>query len=1095
MFALTSRESCVSSDMTIDDRSCPTAPPRRMSSIRSRMVLRFGLLFAAIFVITTFASMFGIPFTPLRGSFGLERERAMRDLDLIAGLKQERLRVWIGERQANLQMITHCEKVIGSTYRLKRAMAQKGIVAGRVSFKDNMQREPHYALLQKELLQMQEIYREYNTLCIIDARLGICIVSTDTAHLGKHVLNKRFVREAIENESGEAVDLELHPMSQKPNIAFTRLIKDDASRPLAVLIAHVDADAFIKPMLYMGELLGKTDEVIIFDEQARPLVPLKYPLVDGSTARMLIDSITTQDVAHALQGSDGVMAGKDYRGVPVLSAHRHVRVAPDRVFALVLKRDEAEITADIWQRIASYLVLALCGILIVLVLTGIIATRISRPIIELSNTAQEVEAGNLAARARPTTSDEVGRLAIVFNSMLNRIEQWHAELEREVDVRSSELKKINEELEKRIVRHERAESALRESNDFTEKLISLMKDGFAVIDTNGIHISVNESLCRMTGFSADELIGTGPPHPYWPEEETDKIQVAFQKTLNGDFDEFELIFRRKNGERFPVLVSPSCTKDIQGDVTTYFATLKDISERRRVLEALRQSEEKYRLHFEYASDIIYSIDQDLRILNVSPSVERVLGYRPEELIGKKMTDVKIIAPEYVRALTSDMAQIQSGADIKPSVYEFITRTGERRFGEVSGAPLYRGRKIIGVVSVARDITEHIQTDEELKRSNRALRIISSCNIALVRATEERELLNDICRSITDIGGYLLAWVGYVEDDGHNAISIAAHSGKKMQAIRRLNLAWADNKGGNNPFGIAIRSRTNYACHDMQESAEDVTGCRELLKLGFRSLVVLPLVYGEQVLGILSIHAAAPDAFDEREIALLQELADDLTYGIQALRAHIARREAGEELERSYAKLRKTLEETVNALASATEKRDPYTAGHQRSVTQLACAIAEEMNMTESEIEGIRIAGLLHDIGKISVPAEILSKPGRLSESEFSIIKMHSEIGFDILKTIDFPWPVAQIAFEHHERLNGSGYPRGATGEEILLESKIIAVADVVEAMSSHRPYRPARTIKETLEEIKNNKGVLYDKKVVDACARLFAQRKFRFKRN
>ncbi|MDH4211629.1 MAG: PAS domain S-box protein [candidate division WOR-3 bacterium] len=1076
----------------IDENSRPS---QQRFGIRNKMVLSFGILFAVTLIAVNAVSMFGIPFTSFHGTYGIERAGAMRDLDLIAGLKQERLQVWIAERKANMQMITHCEKIVGSIRGLKRVIAEKNLMPNRPTFRTDMQREPHYLILRKELLLMLEIYREYNTLCIIDAQLGFCMVSTDIAHLGKHVFNKRFIREAVDGIHGEAVDLELHPISQKPNIVFTRLIKDNAERPMAVLVAHVDADAFIKPMLYVGEELGKSDEVMILDEHARPLVTLKNPMVNGENARMLVDSIQTQDAALVTQGKDGVMATKDYRGVPVLAAYRFIQIAPNRGMGLILKRDEAETVRSIWKRIGYSLIAALCGIVVALVLTALNAARISEPIIKLSNTARAVEAGDLTARALPTTKDEVGALATVFNSMLNRIQQWHAELEKEVEARSKALKKINKELGERIVQHERAESALRESKEFAEKLINLMRDGFAVFDTKGVHISVNPSLCSMTGFSARELLGAGPPHPYWPEEEIEKFQTSYREMLLGKPGEFELMMKRKDGTRFPVLVSPSRTKDAQGNVNYYFAAIKDISERKRVLEALRQSEEKYRLHFEYASDIIYSIDRDLRLLSVSPSVEKVLGYKPEDLVGKRITDLNIIVPEHIDAFTRDLAQIQAGAQIQAPVYEFISRTGERRFGEVSSAPLYRDQKIIGVVSVARDITAHIKTDEELTRSNRALRIISTCNMTLVRATEEKELLTEICRSITEIGGYMLAWVGYAEDHTQKTIRIAAHSGKKIQHIKRQKLTWADNKDGNNPFGIAIRSKTNYMCPNAQNADADMVICRELLKHGFKSLMVLPLMNGEKILGTLNIHSAHAEAFDEREINLLQELADDLTYGIQALRAHIARKEATEALELSYTKLRKTLEETVNALASATEKRDPYTAGHQRSVTQLACAIAEEMKMTENQIEGIRIAGLLHDIGKLSVPAEILSKPGNLSESEFSIIRLHSEIGYDILKTVNFPWPVAQIALEHHERINGSGYPKGLAGNKILQESKIMGVADVVEAMSSHRPYRPAHTIKEALEEIKNNRGILYDAKVVDVCFALFEKKKFRFKRS
>jgi len=204
------------------------------------------------------------------------------------------------------------------------------------------------------------------------------------------------------------------------------------------------------------------------------------------------------------------------------------------------------------------------------------------------------------------------------------------------------------------------------------------------------------------------------------------------------------------------------------------------------------------------------------------------------------------------------------------------------------------------------------------------------------------------------------------------------------------------------------------------------------------------------------------------------------------------KQAEKELQRSYDRLRETLIATVNALASTIEMRDPYTAGHQRRVTLLACAIAGEMGLTNDQFDGLRMAGLIHDLGKLSVPAEVLSKPGRINDIEFSIIRFHPQICHDILKTIELPWPVATIVLQHHERLDGSGYPQGLKGNEIMLEARILAVADVVEAMASHRPYRPALGIKYALEEITEHRGTLYDPEVIDACVKLFTEKKFKF---
>ncbi|MCF7793547.1 MAG: PAS domain S-box protein [Candidatus Cloacimonetes bacterium] len=202
--------------------------------------------------------------------------------------------------------------------------------------------------------------------------------------------------------------------------------------------------------------------------------------------------------------------------------------------------------------------------------------------------------------------------------------------------------------------------------------------------------------------------------------------------------------------------------------------------------------------------------------------------------------------------------------------------------------------------------------------------------------------------------------------------------------------------------------------------------------------------------------------------------------------------AEEELKLSYEKLQKLLAETVNGLVSAVEMRDPYTAGHQRRVAQLSTAIAEKMKLSKHDIEGLNLASLVHDIGKINVPAEILSKPGRLTDTEFNLIKTHPQTGYDILKSIDFPWPVAEIVLQHQERYDGSSYPQGLKGNEINIMARIICVADVVEAMSSHRPYRPSLGTEMAIGEIKKNRGKLYDPKVVDACLELFEKDNFTF---
>ncbi len=202
--------------------------------------------------------------------------------------------------------------------------------------------------------------------------------------------------------------------------------------------------------------------------------------------------------------------------------------------------------------------------------------------------------------------------------------------------------------------------------------------------------------------------------------------------------------------------------------------------------------------------------------------------------------------------------------------------------------------------------------------------------------------------------------------------------------------------------------------------------------------------------------------------------------------------AEEEIQRTIAKLKYAVQGTIEVISTIGELRDPYTNGHQRRVGEIAAAIAAEMGLSAARIEGVRIAGYVHDVGKIGIPADILAKPTRLSEAEFTLIKTHARQSYEILKRVEFPWPVAEAAWQHHERLDGSGYPRGLRGDQIILEARILAVADTVEAMGSHRPYRPAVGMDKALAEIEDGSRIRFDAEIVDACLRLFREKRFIF---
>ncbi len=288
-------------------------------------------------------------------------------------------------------------------------------------------------------------------------------------------------------------------------------------------------------------------------------------------------------------------------------------------------------------------------------------------------------------------------------------------------------------------------------------------------------------------------------------------------------------------------------------------------------------------------------------------------------------------------------------------------------------------------------------------------------------------------------------------------------------------------------GLERLSETGISVILLDLSLPDSQGLDTLVKVHAQTPSVPIIVLtgaDDETLAIKAVQAGAQDYLVKGQV--------DSNLLVRSMRYAIERKRVEEELRQSLDKLRRVMGGIIQAMTLTVESRDPYTAGHQRRVADLARAIADEMQLPKEQAYGIRIAGVIHDIGKISIAAEILSKPGRLSKALFDLIKTHPQVGYDILKTIEFPWPIAKIVLQHQERLDGSGYPAGLSGEDILLEARVLAVADVVEAMTFQRPYRPALGIDKALEEISENRGILYDPAVADACLKLFKNKGFSF---
>lgn len=444
-------------------------------------------------------------------------------------------------------------------------------------------------------------------------------------------------------------------------------------------------------------------------------------------------------------------------------------------------------------------------------------------------------------------------------------------------------------------------------------------------------------------------------------------------------------------------------------------------------------------------------------------------------------------------------------------YDFVHKRGHRVPCLVTGRALDKNDPSKGYVFSITDFTERRRAQEALKKAYDELENLNaellSTNEYLTRAIEERKAvekkLNEYQERLEDLVKERTAALTQANEQLRQEIEERQRAAEALREGERfLSSVFASIQDGLSILDLDYqivqvnptmekwyahaRPLVGQKCYQAYHGREhpcDPCPVRHAMATGAPHSGVVPKRGPHQeVVGWLEVHA----------YPWLDRATGKMTGVIEYVRDITQRQRAEEALEKSLKELRQSLEGTVVALANTVEMRDPYTAGHQRRVAQLACALAQEMGFSPDQLEGIRVMGFLHDIGKIGIPAEILTKPRQLNEFEANLVKAHVEIGYAILKDLEFPWPVAQAILQHHERLNGSGYPSGLSDREIIPEARILAVADVVEAMASYRPYRPALGIDLALEEISLNRGALYDPEVVEVCLRLFNEKGFKF---
>jgi len=455
-------------------------------------------------------------------------------------------------------------------------------------------------------------------------------------------------------------------------------------------------------------------------------------------------------------------------------------------------------------------------------------------------------------------------------------------------------------------------------------------------------------------------------------------------------------------------------------------------EKEAAIQSLQRAESIMRSILESMLDTVFMLDGNGRFIFVNVSEKRKKFLNPDDFIGKTPQE----AIPHKKAVDRVMDAFEENKKGRHVSYEGKMKIkDEMRIFLFSQSPVFIGNEFRGSVLVARDITDIKKYQEKLAESERRYReLFERVPVGIYRTTPEGEFL--------DANPAFLKLIGF-------------ESFKELKKIK--------------PEELYLEKRVRKKWQKELEEKGIYYTEKELKRKDGKKIWV---------------RESAIAVKDEKGRVLYYEGAiEDITESKELERG----------LRGSLRFTEKLLEEVIIALGSMVEVRDPYTAGHQKNVTKLAVAIAEEMGLERRRIDAIRVAGFLHDIGKISIPTEVLTKPTKLEDYEYELLKTHSQIGFEILKNIDFPWPIAEIVLQHHERMDGSGYPRGLKNGEILLEARILAVADVVEAMSSDRPYRPALGLDEAIKEISEKRGIKFDPDVVDACLKVL-KKGFRFEK-
>ena len=486
--------------------------------------------------------------------------------------------------------------------------------------------------------------------------------------------------------------------------------------------------------------------------------------------------------------------------------------------------------------------------------------------------------------------------------------------------------------------------------------------------------------------------------------------------------------------------------------------------------------------WQHSSDALLLADfETKRLLDANPQAEALFGRTSEALRSLVVADVH---PVDRFGGVDEVYTTSVSAPGKIADNEILSADGRRVPVEISASSFIAndGRRII--IGSYRDISERVKAETGMRRLNWALSAVNRAALAIATANTETEMMTQLCEGLTgDV--FTIAWIGIAEVNSEQSVTIAAKAGMSLGYLDQIKVSWGDNQLGRGPTGTAIRESRTRVDNDHRDDPAFIPWAELATRHGIHSSMATPLVREDRTFGALMIYSTQVNAFTHEVVRLFEDLAKELVVGLDARRHMLAYQDEARKYLEEKLRYKGVLEQTIAALATTIAKRDPYTAEHQKRVADIAVDVALKLGWDADRCESVYLAGLVHDIGKINVPAEILNKPGKLLNIEFELVKLHPATGYDILKGIDFPWKLAEITRQHHERIDGSGYPDGLKGNEIMPEAQIIAAADIFEAMSAHRPYRPALGPDVAMAELRRIRGHLLDAEIVDAAIEVF----------